>query len=98
MKRNSVLASAYSFVVPGLGQMYCGYSSRGALILVAAILMYNLNSIFLPVFIMAHPDTVVFWKHLLPRILHDVGAFYSIVFWIWETTDAYKLAKGKVPT
>jgi hypothetical protein len=77
--------------------MYCGHATRGATILVATILMYNLNSIFLPVFVAANPDPNVIWKYWLPRILYDVGAFYSIVFWIWEAIDAYQLAKGKTP-
>jgi hypothetical protein len=77
--------------------MYCGHSTRGAAILVATILIYNLNSIFLPVFVSANPEPHVFWKFWLPRILHDLRAF-SKVFWIWETFDAYQLSKGKAPS
>lgn len=95
MKKYPFLAGMLSFLVPGLGQIYAGESTRGALILTATILFYNLNSIFLPVFVEANPDPVVFWKHWLPRLLHDVGAFYCIVFWIWAVVDAVQTAKRK---
>ena len=96
MKKNSAIAVLLSLFVPGLGQIYCGQATRGAAILVATILIYNLNSIFLPVFVGVNPDPAVFWKHWLPRILHDISAFYAIIFWIWEIVDAYKISKGKV--
>lgn len=93
MKKHPVIAGVLSFLVPGLGQMYVGESTRGAMILVATIIFYNLNSIFLPVFIEANPDPNIFWKHWLPRLLHDVGAFYSIIFWIWAIADAVQIGK-----
>ena len=93
MKKSPHIAALLSFLIPGLGQIYCGQSSRGPAILVATIIMYNLNSIFLPVFVEANPDPAVFWKHWLPRLLHDIGAFYSIVFWVWAVVDAFNIAK-----
>ena len=94
MKKHPALAGFLSFLAPGLGQMYAGDASRGALILAATILFYNLNSIFLPVFVEANPDPAVFWKHWLPRLLHDVGALYAIIFWIWAVVDAIKITRN----
>ena len=93
MKKQLFLAGLLSFLVPGLGQMYAGKSTRGALILTATILFYNLNSIFLPVFVAANTDPAVFWQHWLPRLLHDVGALYAIVFWVWAVVDAVGIAR-----
>lgn len=93
MKKYPALAGLLSFLTPGVGQMYAGEASRGALILAATIIFYNLNSIFLPVFVEATPDPTVFWKHWLPRLLHDVGALYAIIFWAWAIIDAIKLVK-----
>ncbi len=93
MKKRLIIAGLLSLLAPGLGQMYVGQSSRGALILAATIVFYNLNSIFLPVFVMADTDPAVFWQHWLPRLLHDVGAVYCIIFWIWAVADAVQIAK-----
>lgn len=93
MKKFSFVAGILSFLVPGL--MSAGAATRGALILTATILFYNLNSIFLPVFVEANPDPTIFWKHWLPCLLHDVGAFYAIVFWIWAVVDAVKIINSK---
>jgi hypothetical protein len=53
MKRDSLIAGLLSLLVPGLGQAYCGASTRGAAILVSAIVVSNLNLIILPVLLMA---------------------------------------------
>lgn len=38
-KRNSGLAAILSFLVPGLGQIYCGRIGRGILILITTIIL-----------------------------------------------------------
>ena len=45
MTRKPILATLLSLVVPGLGQICSGKSERGAIILIAAILVGNLNVI-----------------------------------------------------
>lgn len=96
MKKKAIFAGILSLIIPGLGQIYCKESKRGAAILIAVIIVGNLNSIFLPIFTLAKPDPELFWAHWLPRIIHDVMAFYGIVFWIWQVVDAIVIAsKGK---
>ncbi len=97
MKRNPWLAGLLSVLVPGLGQIYCGQSSRGAAILVAAIVVGNLNLVFLPVFVMANPDPEAAWAYWIPRIGHDVMSVWSAVFWIWAVADAYVQAHRHPP-
>lgn len=93
MRRNPFLAGILSLIVPGLGQIYCGKSNRGAAILVAAIIVGNLNILFVPVFLMADLNPGSGGIYLLLRIGHDVMSFWSIVFWIWAVLDAYFQAK-----
>lgn len=45
--RNPYLASLLSIPVPGLGQIYAGESTRGAIILSFTIIVGNLNAIYL---------------------------------------------------
>ncbi|MEJ2352960.1 MAG: hypothetical protein P8Y03_24500 [Anaerolineales bacterium] len=92
MKRNSVVAGIFSLLIPGLGQIYCGKSSKGAAILAAAIIIGNLNIIFLPAFLAANPHPQIIWAYWIPRIGHDVMSLWSIVFWLWTVNDAYVLA------
>ena len=93
MKRSPVLAGILSFVIPGLGQIYAKETLRSAAVLLAVIIVGNLNAIFLAVFANADLDPTVFWASRLPRLLHDVAAFYGVVFWIWQTVDAVFIAK-----
>ena len=95
MKCNPVLASIFSIFVPGLGQIYVGQGVRGAAILIAAIVVGNLNAIWLSIYAatLNANATREFWAHMLPRILHDLFAFYGLVFLIWQIIDAYLLAK-----
>lgn len=98
MKRSPVLAGILSFIVPGLGQIYAGEAVRGAAILIAVIIVCNLNAIFLPIYANANLDPHVFWTSGLPRLLHDITAIYGIIFWIWQTLDAVMVAKRKKTT
>lgn len=93
-KRNPYIASILSIPVPGLGQMYAGKSERGAAILVATIIVGNLNTIFLSAYAAMSPETSPFWAATLPRALHDLFAAYGVIFLIWQVIDAYRQAKG----
>jgi TM2 domain-containing membrane protein YozV len=93
MKRNPLIAGLLSLLVPGLGQIYGGRGVRGAAILVGAILIGNLNLLFVLAFAIADPDRSVAWGYWLPRIGHDVMAIWSIVFWLWAVVDAYRQVK-----
>ena len=95
MNAKPALAGVLSFVVPGLGQIYAKEEIRGAAILIAVIIVGNLNAIFLSIFVSADPDPTIFWQSGLPRLLHDITAFYGIVFWVWQTADAVFIARNK---
>lgn len=93
MKRNPFVAAFLSLLVPGLGQICGGRGNKGAAILAAAIVIGNLNLIFLPIFVTANPDPAIAWAYWIPRVGHDVMSMWSIVFWIWAVVDAYQNAK-----
>lgn len=82
-----------SVLFPGLGQVYAGKRALGAAFMLAFIIIGNLNAIWLSVYAASSTAAVTFHGHTLPRILHDVFAFYGIVFWIWQAVDAYRLAR-----
>ena len=79
-------------MAPGLGQMYAGRADKGAAIVAAAIVIANLNILFLVGFVAAKPDPNVVWAYWIPRIGHDVISLWSVVFWGWAVVDAYRLA------
>jgi len=93
MKHNPILAGVLSAFVPGLGQMLAGQSIRGAAILIAVIVVGNLNVIWLSTFALSTglTDSHEFWASVLPRVLHDLFAFYGVVFLVWQIVDAYLL-------
>jgi TM2 domain-containing membrane protein YozV len=93
MIRKSLLAGVFSLIIPGLGQMYTGRGERGAIILLAAIFIGNINAIWLSLNGLTSPNTNVFWASSLPRILHDVCAAWSIVFYLWQVVDTYRHAR-----
>jgi hypothetical protein len=90
MKRNRFVAGLLSLLIPGLGQIYGGRSDRGAAILAAAIVIGNLNLIFVPIFAAANPDPSIAWAYWLPRVGHDIVSVWSVAFWIWVVVDAYR--------
>lgn len=59
--RNPYLASLLSIPVPGLGQIYAGESTRGAIILSFTIIVGNLNAIYLSTYATAKQSTDIFW-------------------------------------
>jgi TM2 domain-containing membrane protein YozV len=93
MTRKPILASVLSFLVPGLGQICSGRGERGAWILLAAILVGNLNAIWLSLYGITSPGVNAIWTYALPRILHDVFAMWSVVFYIWQVIDTYHQAR-----
>lgn len=92
MSRKGLLAAVMSLIVPGLGQMYAGKGTRGAAILLAVVVVGNLNTIFLSLFAASGSTPPAGWASILPRILHDLFAFYGIVFLCWQIVDAYQQA------
>jgi TM2 domain-containing membrane protein YozV len=96
VKPNPILAGVFSALVPGLGQMVAGKRVRGAAILIAVIVVGNLNAIWLSTFALSTgmTDSHEFWASVLPRILHDLFAFYGVVFLVSQIADAYLLAKN----
>lgn len=93
MKRYPLVAGLLSLLIPGLGQIYSGEGNKGAAIMAAAIIIGNLNIIFLPIFVAADPDPNVMWAYWIPRVGHDLMSFWSIAFWLWAAIDAYRLNK-----
>ena len=98
MAKKPYFAALLSTIVPGLGQIYAGKGKRGAVILVSTIIVGNLNAIWLSLHGQTASITGHFWAVGLPRILHDLFAFYGIVFLIWQIVDAYQMGKKKSST
>jgi TM2 domain-containing membrane protein YozV len=96
MSRRPFLAGVLSLLVPGLGQIYSGKGERGAAILIAALIVGNLNAIWLTLFATASAGTRTFWGYTLPRMLHDLFAAWGLVFLMWQVVDAYRQAKQTV--
>jgi hypothetical protein len=101
MTRRPLVAASLSLLVPGLGHVYGGQSWRGGAIIAAAIVIGNLNIIILPLIAIANPQLPpapsphAVWAYWIPRIVHDVVSFWSIVFWLWAIGDAYRNARPK---
>jgi len=70
-------------------------AERGVLILIATIIVGNLNAIWLSLCATTNLEKGSFWAVELPRILHDVFAVYGLVFLAWQIWDAYQLAKNR---
>jgi len=84
VNNNPIIAGVLSLLVPGLGQIYAGESTKGAAILVAAVVIANLNIIVLPLISMANPVNTEgtseprrVWSYWIPRILHDVASSFG---------------------
>ncbi|MGD2146765.1 MAG: hypothetical protein PVH41_08735 [Anaerolineae bacterium] len=93
MLRRPFLASLFSLLVPGLGQILAGRGERGAAILIAAIVVGNLNTIWLSLYARTSAGPRTFWGYALPRILHDVLAAWGVAFLVWQAVDAYRQAR-----
>ncbi len=90
-----MVAGVLSLLVPGLGQVYSGQGNKGAAILAAAILLGNLNLIFLVVFVSADLAPSAGWAYWIPRVGHDLMSLWSVVFWFWAAVDAYRVASQR---
>ena len=102
MNSNLFIAGILSLLVPGLGQIYAGEGNMGAAIIVAAIIVANLNVIVLPLISIANPvisngetNPRKIWAYWIPRVVHDIASFWSIAFWIWAIVDAIAITQGK---
>ena len=93
MKHRPRLACFLAVIVPGLGHIYLGKKGIGVAILVGAIIIGNLNAIWLSDFAVSQTVPLFFWADTVPRVLHRMFAFYAIFFWVWQAVDAYRLAK-----
>ncbi len=92
MRRYPAIAGLLSLIVPGLGQIYAGRGRKGAIILVAAIVIGNLNLLLLTSILSANPHPGIPCAVWIPRIGHDVLSLWSIAFWIWLVIDAVRTA------
>lgn len=95
MNKKPALAALLSALVPGLGQIYSDKAELGMLILIATIIVGNLNAIWLSLYATTDLEKRTFWAVELPRILHDVFAIYGLIFLAWQIWDAYQLAKNR---
>jgi hypothetical protein len=100
VKRKPLVAGLLSLLVPGSGQLYAGEGDKGAAILAAAIVIGNLNILILPLISMANPSIPeekpsarATWSYWIPRVVHDVISFWSMVFWAWAVVDAVSIAR-----
>jgi hypothetical protein len=82
--------------------MYAGEGKRGAMVLVGAIIVANLNVIILPLIAMANPTISCvtpgarsMWAYWIPRVVHDVASFWSVVYWVWAIVDAVTVVRKK---
>ena len=91
MKPDPRLAVLLSILFPGSGQVYAGRKALGAAFMLAFIVIGTLNAIWLSIYAGTSAGSG-FYGDTFPRILHDIFAFYGIVFWIWQAFYAYRLA------
>ena len=98
MKRNPIIAALLSVLIPGLGHIYSGHTNKGIKLLFAAILIGSLNIIALLLIAITNLETDgntqnTVWVYWIPRIVHDVLAAWSIVFWSLIPIDAVRSIK-----
>jgi hypothetical protein len=92
MRKNPWIAGVLSLVFLGLGHVYVGKKALGAALMIAFIVIGNLNALWLSAYALTPGDSG-FFSLTLPRLLHDVFAFYGIALWIWAIVDSVTLAK-----
>lgn len=79
LSRNPWIAALLSIIVPGLGQMYAGWRTRGAVILAVVIIIGSLNAIWLSLYNLTDPGVInARWTYYMPRILHDLFVFTGL--------------------
>jgi TM2 domain-containing membrane protein YozV len=87
--RDPTIAGILSLLVPGLGQMYAGKGERGAAILVAVLIVGTLALIWQTLYAV-YASKLTGYEYPFYRTSLVV---YAVVFWIWQTSDAYRLVK-----
>jgi hypothetical protein len=92
MRKNPWIAGLLSLVFLGLGHVYVGKKALGVALMIAFIVIGNLNALWLSTYALAPADSG-FFGLTLPRLLHDIFAFYGIALWIWAIIDSVRLAK-----
>ncbi|VVB87701.1 Uncharacterised protein [uncultured archaeon] len=78
-KKSGALAAFLSFLIPGIGQIYCGRGGRGIGILVLNIFLFSMFAFAASVAPNSNGPAILF--------------LLLILFWIWNIYDAYKLTK-----
>ncbi|QLH75114.1 MAG: zinc ribbon domain-containing protein [Methanomassiliicoccales archaeon] len=87
-EKEPFLAILFSFILSGLGQIYCGRIARGLVILVISLIPTVLfTMLFLSLGDAPTFDDVSGWMTLM-----IVVGIVFFVFWIWQILDAYRLA------
>jgi len=81
------IAGALSLLVPGLGQMYTGREERGAAILVSVIVIGTLALIWQTLYA-NYASNLTGYEYPFYRVTLVI---YTVVFWIWQVSDAYRL-------
>jgi len=92
MRKNPWIAGLLSLVFLGLGHVYVGKKALGVALMIAFIVIGNLNALWLSAYALTPSDSG-FFSLTLPRLLHDIFAFYGIALWIWAIIDSVTLAK-----
>jgi hypothetical protein len=92
MRKNPWIAGLLSLVFLGLGHVYVGKKALGVALMIAFIVIGNLNALWLSAYALTPADSG-FFSLTLPRLLHDIFAFYGIALWIWGIIDSVTLAK-----
>ena len=92
MRNNPWVAGLLSLIFLGLGHVYAGKRALGAALMLAFIVIGNLNALWLSAYAVTSADSG-FFSLMLPRLLHDIFAFYGIAFWIWAIVDSSRLAR-----
>ena len=92
MRNNPWVAGLLSLIFLGLGHVCAGKRALGAVLMLAFIIIGNLNALWLSAYAVTPADSG-FFSLMLPRLLHDIFAFYGIAFWIWAIVDSSRLAR-----
>jgi hypothetical protein len=83
-KKSPVLAALLSFIIPGIGQVYVGERGKGM-----GFFLIGTIFVFLEIFLIRNNDRGM---ELGPVLVAGISI---ILFWIYNTYDAYITAKNK---
>jgi len=85
------LALVLSFIIPGVGQIYCGRIARGVVILILAPVLSIVLSILMYGVVLWGSGTIESMNAAFP-LLVIILVIALIIFWVWQIVDAYRLA------